>query len=122
VGLVPIEPSDALAIFEKWNSEDIPVLCQGSFFGCALRLVGKVSLLGEMVVELSSGPWAGVRVDLGWKDLTLSYVEPKDTSADVPEYAKSASAIAIGLPRQAELVPFREKLIFVELRRQEDAD
>jgi hypothetical protein len=50
-------------------------------------------------------------------------VEPKDLPLDVPEYAKSSSAVSVALPFrvspsefEADIVPAREKLIFFELR------
>jgi hypothetical protein len=114
MSLVPMTPEDALDVFGKWADEDVEVFCEGHFFGCALRLRGKVSMR-ESFVQVIFSQDIGIRVDLNWEGLDLRYGEIKDFPVEaVPERAKTSGATAIGLPAHIDEA-FREKLIFVEL-------
>ncbi len=125
--LSEMKPEDAFLIFEKWHTEGTRVLCAGSFFGCSLTIVGMISEASVdrvVLTVLNSG--GTFTLDLLWDDLAFGYMEPKDSSVEVPEYAKSSAAVTVGLPLrispaelEADVIPKREKLIFFEMREPE---
>ncbi len=125
--LSEMKPEEAFLIFEKWHTEGTRVLCAGSFFGCSLTIVGMISEASADRIVLtvldSSGTFT---LDLRCDDLAFGYIEPKDSSVEVPEYAKSSAAVTVDLPFrvspaefEADVIPQREKLIFFELREPE---
>ena len=123
-----IKPYEAFLVLDKLYSEEAIVACAGSLFGWTLTMRGRFSAVSESEITFISldGRAAHVlRLDLG--DLVFEYAQPKDLTpsqaASIPEAAREASGLVIGLPLRvlpADLrgplrVPVREKLCFVEI-------
>ena len=123
-----IKPYEAFLVLDKLCSEKAVVACVGSLFGWTLTMRGRFSEVSESEFTfVSFDGRAAVVLRLDLDDLVFEYAQPKDLppsqAASIPEAAREASGLVIGLPMRvspADLegplhIPFREKLCFVEI-------
>jgi hypothetical protein len=127
--VVEMQPDEARDIFLRLDSEEVSVLCVGSLFGASFSVVGKVSIMGRMVmVRNPKDIRCSVELHLDADDLVFTYAEPKDFPVEVPEHARSAATVCVGLPFRrslaevaANVISRREKIFFVELIEEEES-
>lgn len=126
-----ISQADALLIFRKLEDEAASVLCVGTLWGWRVSVRGKVSVrdqMREVTLTLDNGIGdLALRVDN--VDTVFWYSEPGKMPLPerdaVPEEARDCALVSVLLPlrvRPDELSvgvqgrPFREKLLFLEIR------
>lgn len=121
--LVEMQPNEVRDIFLRLESDEALVLCVGSLFGASFTVAGKISVTGRtVVVRNPKDVRCSVELHLDTDDLAFMYGEPKDFPVEVPEHAKSAATVCVGLPFRpflaeaaTNIVSRREKMFFVEL-------
>lgn len=126
--IFPVSKQGVFSMFEKWHSEKTAVCCTGAFFGCSVSLIGRADspTQGLVAVRSLEDPRSVFVLRLDVDGCDFWYVEAKDVlglALELPEGIKSVGAVLVSLPLrvsgaelEADVVPPREKVVFLELR------
>jgi len=122
-----ISRDEAELVFRKLADEEALVFCVGSLWGWRLMLRGKL-IAGESEITLRA-EGGGFTLRLDGDGMVFWYAEPGKMSfpepVSIPEDARDSACISVALPLRIPpeaafadrlSVPFREKLMFLEIR------